>query len=118
MARERREAIFCGEGGGEDCSWVRVVVNSVMDMLGGAEGGCGMLWKCFGCVLLNLADTVERERMERSAVIAGRKTARSEAERRPVHVIITGSKSVIVTPYAGTDFFFIFFIFLTSSMLR
>lgn len=47
LAVERREAIFCGEGGGDDCSWVRVVFSSVVDMLAGAAGACGMLASCF-----------------------------------------------------------------------
>lgn len=47
LAVERREAIFCGEGGGDDCSCVRVVFNSVVDMFGDAARAWGMLASCF-----------------------------------------------------------------------
>ena len=88
LAVERREAIFCGEGDGVDCSWVRVVFSSVVDMLGNVVEACSRVGSCFGYVLLKaeaLADAVER--MERSARIAGRKPARSAAEICPIHVI-------------------------------
>ena len=34
LAVERREAIFCDEGSGVDCSWVSVVCSSVVDIVG------------------------------------------------------------------------------------
>ena len=34
LAVERREAIFCGVGGGADCRYVRMVVSSVVDIMG------------------------------------------------------------------------------------
>lgn len=52
LADERREAIFCADGGGVDLSWVRVVFSSVLDMLGNAGAACfeggKRLWLCFG----------------------------------------------------------------------
>lgn len=89
LAVERREAIFCGEGEGVDWSCVRVVVRSVVDILGIVVGVCERVRSCFGRVLpmaeAFLADAVER--MERSAIITGRKPARSAAERSPNRVI-------------------------------
>lgn len=40
FAVERREAIFCGEGGGVDWRCERVVVRSVVDIVGVAAGAC------------------------------------------------------------------------------
>lgn len=89
LAVERREAIFCGEGEGVDCSCVRVVFSSVIDMLGNAAPACLTGESGFGCILAKieaLDDAVER--MERSAIIAGEKPARSAAEISWTHVII------------------------------
>ncbi len=81
LAVERREAIFWGEGDGVDCSCVRVVFNSVVDMLGGAAHAGWTARNCLGYILPNaLVNAVER--IERSAVIAGRKPARSVS---PIH---------------------------------
>lgn len=85
LAVERREAIFCGEGGGEDCSWVRVVFSSVVDIVGVAARAGGTVGSCFGWLWPNAEDALER--IERSARIAGRKPARSAAERCPIHGI-------------------------------
>ena len=95
LAVERREAIFWGEGDGVDCSCARVVFNSVVDMLGSAAHAGWTARNFLGCVLANgLVDAVER--IERSAVIAGRKPARSAAETSPIHAtrLITGSRAV------------------------
>lgn len=40
LAVERSEAIFCGEGGGVDWSCVRVVLSSVVDIVGVAAQAC------------------------------------------------------------------------------
>ena len=86
LAVERREAIFGGEGDGVDCSCVSVVLRSVVDMSGGAAEARSTGRKCLGCDLPQaLVNPVER--IERSAIIAGEKPARSAAERFPTHVI-------------------------------
>lgn len=85
LAVERREAIFCAEGEGVDCSCVMMVFSSVIDMLGNAAPACLTGESGFGCIL---AKTEAVERMERSAIIAGEKPARSAAEISWTHVII------------------------------
>lgn len=88
LAVERREAIFLGEGEGVDWSCERVVVSSVVDIVGILGGVCERVGGCLGCGILIagafLVDAVER--MEISAIIAGRKPARSVAERSRNHV--------------------------------
>lgn len=104
FAAERREAIFWGEGGGVDWSCVRVVFNSVVDIVGWTARACAAVTSSFGCMLAKaetLAEAVER--MERSAVIAGRKPARSAAEIYRKHVM-SGSKPLLFL--LGTGFSF------------
>lgn len=63
FARERREAVFWGVGGGVEWRWARVVVRSVTDMVGGfGEGGCGEMMGICGLLVLaeGLLDAGER----------------------------------------------------------
>ncbi len=84
LAVERREAVFWGEGDGVNCSCVRVVFSSVVDMLGGAARAGWTARDCLGYTILPNALVNAVERIERSAVIAGRKPARSAAETSPI----------------------------------
>lgn len=62
FAVERREAIFWGEGGGVDWSCVRVVFNSLVDIVGCTARACTAVTSSFGCMLAKaetLADAVE-----------------------------------------------------------
>ena len=62
LAVERREAIFWGGGGGVDLSCVRVVFNSVVDILGVIARACAAVTSSFLCILAQaetLANAVE-----------------------------------------------------------
>lgn len=103
FAVERREAIFWGEGGGVDWSCVRVVFNSVVDIVGWTARACAVVTSSFVCMLAKaetLADAVER--MELSAIIAGRMPARSAAEIYRKHLMTGSSKPLLFS--LCTDF--------------